>query len=135
MGWWPSTLEIRLRKPPLHIKFGGDGFEMATKIVERNIEPGGIEFHAHQKCAGIQITMLIRVQDVAAVLVNKTRNGGDNAFLVWTIEQEYGGFLHHLRPFRSFKISFAAFIPEPPVSPVPGCVPDPQRYKLRIGVR
>jgi len=32
--------------------------------------------------------------------------------------------------FRSFKISRAAFAPEPPVKPAPGCVPEPQRYKF-----
>jgi hypothetical protein len=31
-------------------------------------------------------------------------------------------------------ITRAAFAPEPPVSPVPGCVPDPQRYSPGIGV-
>ena len=37
--------------------------------------------------------------------------------------------------FSSFKISRAAFEPEPPVRPAPGCVPLPQRYKFVIGVR
>ena len=41
----------------------------------------------------------------------------------------------HLYFFSSFKISRAAFEPEPPVRPAPGCVPLPQRYKFVIGVR
>lgn len=32
-------------------------------------------------------------------------------------------------------ISRAAFAPDMPFRPVPGCVPDPQRYRLRMGVR
>jgi len=37
--------------------------------------------------------------------------------------------------FRSFRISRAAFAPEPPVKPAPGCVPLPHRYRFAIGVR
>jgi hypothetical protein len=37
--------------------------------------------------------------------------------------------------FRSFKISRAAFAPDPPVSPAPGCVPEPHKYRFWIGVR
>src|SRR6185369_4360579 len=44
-----------------------------------------------------------------------------------------GDLNHDLR--SSFKISRAALAPEPPVSPTPGCVPEPQRYKFWIGVR
>jgi hypothetical protein len=29
--------------------------------------------------------------------------------------------------FNAFRIAFAAFAPEPPVNPAPGCVPDPHR--------
>src|SRR5580658_1653981 len=36
---------------------------------------------------------------------------------------------------RCFKISLAAFAPDPPVKPAPGCVPLPQRYRFSIGVR
>ena len=32
--------------------------------------------------------------------------------------------------FNSFNISRAAFAPEPPVSPAPGCVPLPHKYKF-----
>src|SRR6267378_4028900 len=39
------------------------------------------------------------------------------------------------RPFRSFRISRAAFDPEPPVRPAPGCVPLPQRYRFVTGMR
>src|SRR5437763_251259 len=34
--------------------------------------------------------------------------------------------------FRSFKISRAAFAPDPPVRPAPGCVPEPHKYKFRF---
>ena len=37
--------------------------------------------------------------------------------------------------FESFRISRAAFAPEPPVRPVPGCVPEPHRYSPWTGVR
>src|SRR5271169_208282 len=36
--------------------------------------------------------------------------------------------------FSAFAISRAALAPEPPVSPVPGCVPLPHRYRRSIGV-
>ena len=36
---------------------------------------------------------------------------------------------------KSFTISFAAFAPDPPVNPAPGCVPLPHRYRFRMGVR
>jgi hypothetical protein len=36
--------------------------------------------------------------------------------------------------FSAFAISRAALAPEPPVSPVPGCVPLPHKYRLSIGV-
>jgi len=32
--------------------------------------------------------------------------------------------------FISFKISRAAFAPDPPVNPAPGCVPEPHKYKF-----
>ena len=35
----------------------------------------------------------------------------------------------------AFKISLAAFAPEAPVSPTPGCVPLPHKYKFSMGVR
>jgi hypothetical protein len=36
--------------------------------------------------------------------------------------------------FSCFNISRAAFAPDPPVNPAPGCVPDPHKYKFLIGV-
>ena len=103
------------------------GVKWPCKIVQRNIELGGIELDAHEERAGIHVAMLVRVQDIAAVPVNESGNASDHAFLVGTTEEKDGGFLHHLRAFKSFRISRAAFAPEPPVSPVPGCVPDPHR--------
>ena len=35
---------------------------------------------------------------------------------------------------RADTMALAAFAPERPFNPVPGCVPDPHRYRLRIGV-
>ena len=32
--------------------------------------------------------------------------------------------------FNSFRISRAAFLPDPPVSPTPGCVPLPHKYRF-----
>jgi hypothetical protein len=37
--------------------------------------------------------------------------------------------------FNSLRISLAAFAPEPPVNPAPGCVPLPHKYRFSIGVR
>ncbi len=105
---------------------------MLRKVVQRNIEFSGVEFHAHQEGARIHVTMLVGVQDIAAVLKNESGNAGDYAFPVRATEQEDGAFSFHLqsvhrRAFKSFRISRAAFAPDPPVSPVPGWVPDPQR--------
>lgn|SRR5579871_6727834 len=36
--------------------------------------------------------------------------------------------------FITFAISLAAFAPEPPVNPAPGCVPEPHKNKFLIGV-
>jgi hypothetical protein len=36
--------------------------------------------------------------------------------------------------FSAFAISLAALAPDPPVSPVPGCVPLPHKYRRSIGV-
>lgn len=36
--------------------------------------------------------------------------------------------------FKALNISRAAFAPDPPVNPAPGCVPLPHRYKFSIGV-
>ncbi len=66
------------------------------------------------------------MENVAAMLVDKTGDGGNDALLVGATEQKDGGVLRH-RFFKSFRISRAAFAPDPPLSPVPGCVPDPQR--------
>ena len=33
-----------------------------------------------------------------------------------------------------FNISRAAFAPDPPVKPAPGCVPEPHKYRFCIGV-
>ena len=49
----------------------------------------------------------------------------------WKSEVEW--FLYHL--CLSLIISLAAFAPDPPVSPIPGCVPEPHKYRFLIGVR
>src|SRR5207302_4524923 len=126
---------VGLRKLPTHLERARNWSEWTSEIAHRNIELGGIEFNPHKKCSGIDIAVLIRMQNVAAVLVDESGDAGDYAFLVRAAEQQDGGFPCHLRTFRSFIISRAAFAPEAPVSPVPGCVPDPQRYRFSIGVR
>src|SRR5712692_7347251 len=102
------------------------------------------------------------MKNVAAVLEDKISNGGDDAFAVRAGDEEDGGVFHFVAPpsrrlsggrpachrgqdalatparhrryfFRSFNISRAAFAPEPPVKPAPGCVPLPHKYKFRIG--
>ena len=46
-----------------------------------------------------------------------------------------GSLLHDFYHLSTFTISLAAFAPEPPVNPAPGCVPLPHRYKFSMGVR
>src|SRR5256885_8868737 len=111
----------------MHFEARSNRRERTRKIVQRNVELSRIELHSHKKCAGVYVAVLIRMKNVAAVLVNESGNAGDHAFFVRATEQPDRRFLTHLRAFKSFRISRAAFAPEPPVSPVPGCVPDPQR--------
>ena len=78
--------------------------------------------------------MLIGEQDVAVVAKDKFCNRGNNTFAVGTRDEEYGGVVHYRYFFSAFAISRAALAPDPPVSPVPGCVPLPHKYSRSIGV-
>ena len=46
-----------------------------------------------------------------------------------------GQAAHRFRRFRSARISRAAFRPGAPVTPPPGCAPDPARYSPSTGIR
>ena len=77
--------------------------------------------------------MLVGVQNIAAVPVDEVGNGRDLALAVGAGNQQDGGILHGSRPcyfFNSFNISRAAFAPDPPVNPAPGCVPLPHKYRF-----
>src|SRR5580698_4744086 len=107
--------------------------------------------------------MFVRMQNVAPVAIYEVGDGGDFAFLVRARDEQDGGGFHEVMwrvtpargisdraskrknarsPqtkyvsyfFSSFNISLAAFAPDPPVSPAPGCVPLPHKYKFSIGV-
>ena len=47
----------------------------------------------------------------------------------------YASKLTNFDHFPSFNISRAALYPGAPITPPPGCAPDPHKYRPRTGVR
>ena len=128
-----------------------------------DIEVFGIEFDAHQEQPGFFIAVLIGMKNVAAVAIDKVGDGSDFALAVRAGDEQDGGVFHRSAAvpaavaaasrrrsesgtlsrqparrqryfFSVFTISRAAFAPDPPVKPAPGCVPFPHKYKFSIGV-
>jgi len=58
----------------------------------------------------VGVAVLVSVENVAAVLRNKTSNAGHNAFAVGTTEKQDGGFLHamNLEMYTSYRQRFPA---------------------------
>ena len=63
---------------------------MAAEIAHREIKSVQVPLKPHQEQVEINILVLLRLDDIGAVLVNKVGHGGHNALLVRTRDQEHG---------------------------------------------
>ena len=95
MQFWKHAWAMqRLGQPPFHRVRLSDGGEVFAEVGEGNVEVLGIELHAHEEEAGFLISVLVGMEDVAAVPVDEVGDGGDFALAVGAGNQEYGGVLH-----------------------------------------
>lgn len=68
----------------------GDGFEPFAKDFPREVEIGQRPLDAHKKQAEFIILMLVGMQDIGAVGVEKLGYGGDQSFAVGAIDEQDG---------------------------------------------
>src|SRR5437588_1419450 len=151
---------LRLRETPCHFELVGGWGEVFTELGGIDVEVCGIEFDAHEEEVRSLVGVLVGVENIAVVLVDEIGDGGHHPFAIGARNQQDGGVFHgttnSIRGTRTFTLSScfrmkwaiqivyrrkcfrtsrAAFAPEPPVSPAPGCVPLPHKYRFWIGVR
>src|SRR5262249_46727376 len=89
-----ALTHIRSRQTPLHAEPSCSFSELPGEIADRKIKLCRVELHAHQESVGVVVAVLVRMQDVTAVLRDESGNGGDDALAVGAAEEKYGGFLH-----------------------------------------
>ena len=77
--------------PPAHVEPPRDGLELLPQRLGRQVELLERPLHAHEEQPQILILVLIGVQDVRAVRIQKVGNCGDQALAVGAIDQENGG--------------------------------------------
>src|SRR5262245_58704642 len=91
-----ALTHIRSRQTPLHAEPSCSFSELPGEIADRKIKLCRVELHAHQESVGVVVAVLVRMQDVTAVLRDESGNGGDDALAVGAAEEKYGGFLHYM---------------------------------------
>lgn len=73
---------------PFHvILFGDEGLEVFTNFFIGDDEIAQLPFYTHEKNLTVGVDMLVKVGDVAVIFVNKFTDGGNNAFVVRTVNQ------------------------------------------------
>jgi hypothetical protein len=77
----------------LHVEALGDGGEGQLEVVQIQRKAGQIPFHPHQEQLEFSVLVLVGVQDIGVVLVEKIGNGGHQTFLVGATDEQDGGVL------------------------------------------
>src|SRR5204863_9346444 len=83
---WPVAGK---RHPPFHLEALGNSSKVPMKLRHREIKSVQVPLKTHQEQVEINILVLLRLDDIGAVLVNKVGHGGHNALLVRTRDQEH----------------------------------------------
>ena len=79
---------------PVHPEAIGNGPELADEFILVQIEAGKIPFDAHEEQAPLGILMLIRMQDVGIMPIQKLADSGDDPFTVAAVDQKDGSVFH-----------------------------------------
>src|SRR5437867_8902518 len=91
-----------------------------SEICGSQSEIAEVPFNAHQKQTALGVLMLVGVQDVRVVAVQKIGDRRDDPFAVRTIDQEDGGVFHRQRSLIRFaSVDNTASTSGSPVVPVP----------------
>src|SRR5580658_5411223 len=77
---------------PIHLEFGRENLELLAKLLD--VESVQRPLDAHKKEPSIVILMLVGVNDVRSVTVQKASDPGDEALAVRAGDQHDGGVFH-----------------------------------------
>jgi len=86
------------RHAPAHSKFFGDRMELCGKIRERQLKIGEVPLHARKIERILARLVLLKMQDVPVMPVNKIRNRRVQTFLVTALDQQDGAVLQNSSP-------------------------------------
>ena len=75
-----------------HLEGLRDRSESLSDLIGGNLQPLGGKLHAHQKFVRLFIGMMIRIENVPAVVVNEARDPGYNAPAILAMNQEDNRF-------------------------------------------
>lgn len=84
---------------PLHLEFLGDWRELLLELRGIKREARQVPFHAHEEQILFGILMLVCVQDVGVVPIEKVGDCRNQTFAVGTIDQQGGGVFHRPCPY------------------------------------
>jgi hypothetical protein len=68
----------------VHGKFSGQRAKVLGDLIGVDLESSEMKFEAGQKDAGFNVGILVRLQNIAAILENERGDSRDQAFLVGT---------------------------------------------------
>ena len=86
-----AGLDRRVVHVPSHLHGGGQFAKSLAQFLKTQLGVFVLEVHPHEKQLGLGVAKLGRVEDVAAVIGQKTRDPLDDAALVLTGQGEDGG--------------------------------------------
>src|SRR5271169_130518 len=132
----------RKGQTPLHLEALSQSGEVRWEVAHVDVEALQVPLHPHQKDILIGISKIVGLQHIAVMPGKEAERLGHDARLVGATDQKNSaaGFgmrcLTRSHRFRKSRmISCEALAPDPPVKPLPGCVPEPHKYRPLMGVR
>jgi hypothetical protein len=88
----------RPSQPPAHVELLRNRGKLFAECFLAQVESIERPLHPHEEHAREIILVLIGVQNIRAVTIEKLRDGGDNASAVGAIDQKYAGTQEKLAP-------------------------------------
>jgi hypothetical protein len=79
---------------PAHVVLGGHRREGLREAVQPQIEARQVPLHPHQEQPRLAVLVLVGMQDVGVVPVEKIGDGGDQTLAVGAGDEEDGGVAH-----------------------------------------
>jgi hypothetical protein len=80
---------------PVHAEALRDGGESGLQCRQIDGEIGGVEYHAHEEMASLDVVELLGVEDVLSVMGKKRRHRGDDAGAVRTEQRQHELMIGH----------------------------------------